>query len=241
MQHPIYAIADIHGQFDMMQHVLSLIEVDGGPDAQVVFLGDYVDRGPNSHAVIQTLIDGKSAGRNWTILKGNHDRYLTRFLNDQNVHDSRTRPDLTWLDPVLGGDKTLQSYGVTVQNRPVTDIHTDALNAVPAAHRRFLDSLDLTYATQDLLFVHAGIRPGIPLSDQVEDDLIWIRAEFHNDPRDHGPLIVHGHTALDAPQHFGNRVDLDAGAGWGRALTVAVFEGRTCWLLTPKGRVPLRP
>ena len=81
----------------------------------------------------------------------------------------------------------------------------------------------------------------MPLADQVEDDLIWIREPFLSDPRDHGYLIVHGHTALDAPQHYGNRVNLDSGAGFGRPLTTAVFEGRDCWLLTPKGRIAFGP
>ena len=191
---------------------------------------------------MQTLIDGVAEGCNWVTLKGNHDRYLSRFLDAKIVNDSRTGPDLMWLNPRLGGDKTLASYGVpALDGDPIDPIHVAALNAVPDAHRRFLTDLPLTYATEDHLFVHAGIRPGIALADQVEDDLIWIRNGFLDDPRDHGRLVVHGHTALDAAQHFGNRVDLDGGAGFGRPLIPAVFEGAECWLLTGLGRVLLTP
>ena len=242
MTPPIYAIGDIHGQIDMLHHALELIHADGGPDAHVIFLGDYVDRGPDSRAVVQALIDGVAEGRNWVTLKGNHDRYLTRFLDAKIVNDSRTRPDLMWLNPRLGGDKTLASYGVAAfDGDPIDPIHAAALEAVPDAHRKFLTELPLTHVTEDHLFVHAGIRPGVALTDQVEDDLIWIRDIFLVDPRDYGRLIVHGHTALEAPQHFGNRIDLDGGAGFGRPLIPAVFEGAKSWLLTGLGRVPFTP
>ena len=242
MTHPIYAIGDIHGQIDMLHHALELIHADGGPDAHVVFLGDYVDRGPDSRAVVQTLIDGVAEGCNWVTLKGNHDRYLSRFLDAKIVNDSRTRHDLMWLNPRLGGDKTLASYGVpALDGDPIDPIHVAALESVPDAHRRFLTDLPLTHATEDHLFVHAGIRPGIALADQVEDDLIWIRNGFLDDPRDHGRLVVHGHTALDAAQHFGNRVDLDGGAGFGRPLTTAVFDQNRVWVLENRGRIPLIP
>ena len=116
-----------------------------------------------------------------------------------------------------------------------------AASAVPAAHLDFIDALPLWHQTDDLLFVHAGLRPGIALEEQREDDLIWIREGFVDSDFDFGRLVVHGHTALDHPQHFGNRIDLDGGAGYGRPLIPAVFEGRDCWLLTERGRVPLTP
>jgi len=240
MTTPVYAIGDIHGQIDMLSSALELIRIDGGVEAKIVFLGDYVDRGPDSRAVVQTLIDGQASGQNWITLKGNHDRYFTRFLNDKSVWDQRTRPDLKWINPILGGDKTLGSYGVPAKDgNPVDPIHLNAVQRVPDAHRLFLENLPLTYVTDEILFVHAGILPGVPLSEQQEDDLIWIRGAFLDDTRDHGRLVVHGHTALHAPQHHGNRINLDSGAGYGRPLTSVVFEGRTCWQLTPRGRVPL--
>lgn len=242
MQTPIYAVGDIHGQIDMMRTALDLIEADGGPDAKIVFLGDYVDRGPDSRGVLQTLIDGQAAGRNWITLKGNHDRYLSRFLDTAKVDDSATRSGLYWFNPRLGGDKTLASYGVEAEDgAPIAPIHAAARAAVPRDHWTFVDQLPLYHVTDDLLFVHAGIRPNVALSDQVEDDLIWIRDGFLTYEPAHPWLVVHGHTALEAPEHFGNRIDLDGGAGFGRPLFPAVFEGRTCWLLTPGGRVPLTP
>jgi serine/threonine protein phosphatase 1 len=91
------------------------------------------------------------------------------------------------------------------------------------------------------LFVHAGIRPGVPMYQQIEDDLIWIGEPFLTVESDHPWLIVHGHTALDCPHHFGNRIDLDGGAGYGRPLLPAVFEGSTCWMITEDGRKELKP
>lgn len=242
MTKPIYAIGDMHGQLEDMTRVLDLIARDGGQDAEVVFLGDYVDRGPDSKGVVQALIDGRAAGRNWTCIKGNHDRYLTRFVADMAVYDPATSRGLFWLNPRLGGDKTLRSYGVeATDGDPLEPIHSAARAAVPQAHLDFLQSLPLVHQTDELIFVHAGLRPGIPLHAQKEDDLVWIRDGFldHTDPFE--KLVVHGHTALEYPMHAGNRVNLDAGAGYFRPLQVAVFEGRDCWLLSETGRVPLAP
>ena len=121
------------------------------------------------------------------------------------------------------------------------EVHARAKDAVPQSHLDFLDANPLTFETEDLLFVHAGIRPGVPIKDQDVEDLLWIRQGWLEDTRDHGKLVVHGHTALDHPQHHGNRVNLDGGAGYGRPLIPAAFDGRNAWLLTPSGRVPLRP
>ena len=110
---------------------------------------------------------------------------------------------------------------------------------MPPAHRRWLADLPLFHRRDAAIFVHAGIRPGVPLAAQTEDDLLWIRAPFLEDPRDHGALVVHGHTALDAPSHYGNRLNLDSSAGYGGPLSAAVIEGRQAWLLTDRGRVPL--
>ncbi|MFK7746613.1 MAG: metallophosphoesterase family protein [Roseobacter sp.] len=242
MSQPIYAIGDIHGQHQDLERVLDLIERDGGKDASVVFLGDYVDRGPDSKAVVQLLMDGHAQGRNWTPIKGNHDRYLTRFVQNGTVYDTRTRPGLFWLNPRLGGDKTLLSYGIQAEDGDeIAPILAKAQSMVPQDHLDFLESLPLYHETPDLLFVHAGVRPGVALNQQEEDDLIWIREGFldHVDPFD--KLIVHGHTALDTPEHAGNRVNLDGGAGYFRPLHAAVFEGRSCWLLSDVGRIPLTP
>ncbi|MCV3269950.1 metallophosphoesterase family protein [Roseobacter sinensis] len=237
MSDPIYAIGDVHGRLDELQRVLALIETDGGPDAQVVLLGDYIDRGPDSRGVVQFLVDAQRAGRNWITLKGNHDRYLTRFLDDMAVSDPAVPAGLTWFNPRLGGDKTMASYGVDAsETSPLEPVLDAARNAVPQAHRDFLADLPVIHVTDDLVFAHAGIRPGVPLDQQVEDDLIWIRRDFIDDRTDHGRLVVHGHTSVDWPEHAGNRVNLDGGAGFFRPLHAAVFEGRQGWLLSERGR-----
>lgn len=241
-----YAIADIHGQREMLEAAHDRIAADrarcGDATAPVVHLGDLVDRGPDSKGVIDFLLAGEAAGQPWILLKGNHDRMFRGYLGVEGHRDPRLRSDLTWFDPRLGGLETLASYGVVQQPDMAPDaLWRSAREAVPQSHIDLLDRLDLYHATPDLLFVHAGIRPGLPLEAQVEDDLIWIRGGFLEDDRDHGRLIVHGHTALDAPEHFGNRVDLDGGAGYRRPLTAAVFEGRDCWVLTEDGRRPLLP
>lgn len=240
MTNPIYAIGDIHGQHDELLRVLSLIKADGGPDAEIVFLGDYPDRGAATAAVIDTLIEGKAAGKPWHCIKGNHDRMFSWFLQDYPKHDAYLPIYMYWLHERVGGDTTLASYGVHVKETDrQLDAHALALAAVPQSHVDFLNNLVLCHETDDLFFAHAGIRPGVALSDQVEQDLLWIRKEFHQDTRDHGKLIVHGHTPVKEATHYGNRVNLDAGAGYGKPLAVAVFEGRECWALTDQGRTEI--
>ena len=236
----LYAVGDIHGQLDELENALSLIKDDGGPNATIVFLGDYTDRGPNSCGVIERLIEGKQSSKSWHFLKGNHDRMFSWYLKLNPIHDPHLFHGLHWLHPRMGGENTLLSYGVTLdQERRSGEIHSEARQKIPKTHVNFLNSLDLMYRTSDLAFVHAGIRPGVKLDAQKENDLLWIREGFIDDKTDHGPLIVHGHMALDKPTHFGNRIDLDGGAAYGRALTPVVFEGRNCWTLTSKGRQSL--
>lgn len=239
MTHPIYTIPDVHGQDALLEAALTLIEAEGGPDAEIIFLGDLVDRGPDSRAVIDRVMQAQADGRNWTVLRGNHDQMFIDFIERGDIHPVRLRPDLSWLHPRLGGDITLASYGVVCSE---TDPNLEAARAaVPAAHIDWLASLPLTHQIGDLLFVHAGIRPGVPLEKQDPDDLMWIRDGFLDYEGDYPWLLVHGHTALDMPEHFGNRIDLDGGAGRGRGLWPAVFEGRDCWLLSDTGRIPLTP
>ena len=112
---------------------------------------------------------------------------------------------------------------------------------MPEAHIDFMANLPLTYISGDFLFVHAGIRPGVSIVDQVEDDLVWIRDEFLWDLTEHPWLVVHGHSPVDEATHYGNRVNLDTGAGYGRPITAAVFEEDTAFVLTEEGRLPLLP
>lgn len=242
MSDPIYAIGDIHGQLAELERVLCLIEADGGPDARIVFLGDYTDRGPDSRRVLDLLIEGRDQRRNWTFIKGNHDRMFCWFMQDYPRQEAYLPIELYWLHPRLGGDTTLASYGLefTEQTRQA-ELHARAREVVPQAHLEFLEQTVLTDETDALFFAHAGIRPGVPLAEQSEEDLIWIRQEFHNSTAQHPKLIIHGHTPVKDATHYGNRINLDTGAGYGKPLTVAVFEGAETWLLGARGRTPLKP
>ena len=236
----LYAVGDIHGQLAQLDRALALIEADGGRDAPVVFLGDYTDRGPDSKGVIDRLLSGHEQGRNWTFLKGNHDRMFCWFMEDFPRQEPYLPIELTWQHERLGGLTTLASYGVDVSShRRMWDIHADARKLVPPVHLEFLANNPLTFENDDLFVCHAGIRPGVPLANQTEHDLLWIRQEFLEDTRPHPKLIVHGHTVIETPTHYGNRINLDGGAGYGRDLWPARFDSTTCQLLTDQGSIPI--
>lgn len=237
MTEPLYVIPDIHGQRLMLEDALARIAEDGGASASVVFLGDLVDRGPDSRGVIQTIIEGLACGRDWTVLRGNHDQIFLDFLARAEADETYPRPGDRWLSDNIGGMNTLASYGIT--HHDLRQKGAGVISAIPRSHRDFLSGLPFCRETDHLFLVHAGIRPGVPLAAQSHEDLLWIREPFLSDPRDHGHLIVHGHTPVDHPTHYGNRIALDGGAGWGKPLHAAVFEGRDCWLLTDHGRVAL--
>ena len=238
----LYAIGDIHGHIDLLKAAHDRISGDiarHGP-GPVIHVGDLVDRGPNSAGVVDYLARGLAAGEDWVVLKGNHDRMFSRFLRDPLDPEPGLRADLAWLHPKLGGADTLASYGVrSPADRPVAKVHADAVLAVPETHRAFLDARPTLHRAGESVFVHAGVRPGVALDAQVETDLVWIREPFLSDTTTFGPLIVHGHTAINQATHYGNRLNLDSGAAYGGPLSAVVIEGREAWLLTGQGRVPL--
>jgi len=241
-----YAIGDIHGQFDLLMGAFDLIDADrarqGERDAPIVALGDLCDRGPNSAGVIDLLYELQAEGENLIVLKGNHDRMFSIFLDDPFGRDPRLRAEFTWMHPRLGGPATLASYGIREPaTRPLDQVHAEMLAAMAPEQRTWLARLPGYFRRGEAVFVHAGIRPGVALEAQTEDDLLWIRGDFLNDTADHGALIVHGHTAIDTPTHYGNRLNLDSSAGYEGPLTAAVIEGRDAWRLTANGRVPLLP
>ena len=142
MADPIYAIGDIHGQLEMLHTTLEKIERDGGKDAKIVFLGDYVDRGENSKAVVELLMNGVQSGKNWTCLLGNHDRMFTMFLEDYPRTDYRLKPGYDWFHKNIGGIQTMAAYGVEVHSESrLFQIHEDAKKAVPQTHLDFLTNL----------------------------------------------------------------------------------------------------
>lgn len=238
-----YAIGDIHGRLDKLRAVHALIAEDrrraGAAAAEVVHLGDLVDRGPESAGVIEFLRDGIARGERWKVLRGNHDRMFLDFLDGGDLSGGWSGAD--WLRPSFGGTETLASYGVAARGGQPERLREQALARVPQAHRDFLGALPLWHRAGAAVFVHAGIRPGVPMELQTEEDLIWIRAPFLFDQSDHGALIVHGHTPEDEVTHHGNRLAVDTGAGYGRALSAVAVEGWRAWLITRDGRVPLTP
>ena len=241
----VYAIGDIHGHLALLEAAHDRIEADrranGDPEAPVIHVGDLVDRGPDSRGVVEFLRSGCAAGRPWTVLQGNHDYLFALFLDDPEAIGHGRMPAHAWLEPNIGGAETLESYGVQAPaSRPLEHVHRAAREAVPAAHRTFLAACPTLHRAGSAIFVHAGLRPGVPLDKQSMRDLLWIRDSFLQDTRDHGALVVHGHTAIDAPTHYGNRVNIDSGAAWGGPLSAVVIEEGGVWLLGPQGRQPLR-
>lgn len=241
-----YAIGDIHGHLDLLLAAQALVEADramvGDAQAPLIHVGDLVDRGPQCPAVIDHLMRGQCAERQWVVLKGNHDRMFVQFLDDPARQDPGLRPEYSWLHPRIGGAETLKGYGVHAPaDRPVEAVHAEALAVVPAAHRDYLNALPAYFTHGEALFVHAGIRPGVPLYAQSETDLIWIRHAFLDHHAPHPWLVVHGHTAIKAPRHYGNRLNIDSSAAYGGPVSAVVIEGRAAWLLTPEGRKPLPP
>lgn len=240
-----YAIGDIHGHFDKLLEVHEWIRADQvqhGAGGKIVHVGDLTDRGPDSAKVVDWLMKGVDNGEPWVVLKGNHDRLMSYYLSTPSRADPCLNPDYTWLSQGLGGETTLLSYGVDISaGDDPRQTHASAVAAVPVQHRQFLENLPLMYQSSGAVFVHAGIKPRVALKDQVEDDLVWIRAEFHNYRRDHEALIVHGHTPVDVVRHYGNRVNIDTGVAFGGPLTVVVVENGEVWNLRQEGRTVLSP
>lgn len=228
----IYAVGDVHGHLDKLQAVHADIAADLAANPvdshRILHIGDYTDRGPDSRGVIEFLIAGDDNAEPWINLYGNHDRMVLLFLEKRGGADPLLRPDLYWLHPRLGGETTMQSYGLEAPDDLDSDhgarLFEAVREAIPSSHVEFLRALRLSYQWRGFFFAHAGVKPGVPLEQQVEDDLIWIRKPFHDSDADHGATIVHGHTPVEAVTDFGNRIAIDTGAGRGGPVTCTVFE-----------------
>jgi len=219
----IYTIGDIHGRADLLSELLVRIDDDlrARPtiDSVQVFLGDYIDRGPNSRQVIDLLIS-RQRRRDVLFLKGNHEDCLLQFLRDPTVLPA-------WQS--IGGVYTLLSYGVmpTRGDDPESQhkVSIALREAMPDSHRRFIGGLALSFTCGDFFFVHAGVRPGIPLQRQSQRDLLWIRDDFLLHEEDFGKVVVHGHTPIYKPEIRSNRINIDTGAYATGQLTCLVLEG----------------
>ncbi len=240
MSESIYVIGDIHGQAEQFDAALERIYSDGGRAARIVLLGDLVDRGPASRGVLERVTAAQAAGRDWRVVKGNHDAMFQAFLEPGGM--GRHPAGRQWLNESIGGPATLASYGIfSAPGETAAQLAERARHAVPASHLLLLRAMPLYIAEGPYLFVHAGIRPGVPLEEQDPEDMMWIRDEFLNDQRDHSHLVIHGHSPAREPEHRGNRVNLDSGAGWGRQLTAAVLEEGRVFVLEEDGRRELQP
>jgi serine/threonine protein phosphatase 1 len=222
----VYAIGDVHGRIDLLRQLEGQIVEDAARQGEscrnlIVYLGDYVDRGFNSREVIEHLTNGPPEAFDRVLLLGNHDQWLRSFLDGEPVGDSWVR---------FGGDATLLSYGVTLALDQPDDVRLAAAQSMlasklPDGHRALLDSLEPMVAMGDYLFVHAGIRPGVPLAKQAEHDLIWIREPFLSWSGEYGKIVVHGHTVEEEPIVRRNRIGIDTGACYNGNLTCLVLEG----------------
>jgi serine/threonine protein phosphatase 1 len=221
----IYAIGDIHGRSDLLHETIEHIDDDirRRPIAHAVeiYLGDYVDRGPDSKGVIDQLA-ARLVQSNAVCLRGNHEELMERFLRNP-----QTLP--AWLK--LGGMQTLASYGVDPRHDASHELHRRFSKAFPRAHQLFLKCLQPWIACGDYLFVHAGIRPAIPFERQKLADLLWIREDFLTSKRDHGKFIVHGHTPVPHPEVHTNRLNIDTGAWRTGTLTCTVLENASIQFL----------
>ena len=196
----IYAVGDIHGCYDKLLVLMGKLDIDFESDT-LVFLGDYIDRGPQSFEVVAYLCDLKQRHANTIFLKGNHEEMLEKYLSGEDR--------ITYL--VNGGQQTLESY----MNRP----RPEGEPAIPSTHLEFFKSLRIYYETQNYIFVHAGLKNKVPLEKQKTEDLLWIRRRFIESKYDYGKMVVFGHTPLHEPLLLPNKIGIDTGAVYGNRLT----------------------
>jgi serine/threonine protein phosphatase 1 len=225
-----YAIGDIHGRLDLLTLLLAKVEADiaARPNKRnfIIFLGDLIDRGADSAGVVERLRTYRPANARTIFLAGNHEEVLLNILNG----DASILP--SWLK--FGGAECAQSYGLEPDSlRQIEEgAAADLVRAkVPRAHREFLESFGDTFSFGDYLFVHAGIRPGIGIEQQDRYDLRWIREPFLSDAKEHGVMVVHGHTIVPQVEERPNRIAIDTGAYASGVLTALAIEDGERWYL----------
>lgn len=226
----LYAVGDVHGRLDLLRHLLDKIAADSktaGGKVQKIFLGDYIDRGLQSRQIIDYLMEWATKEKTPPIfLLGNHEQVMRRLLRDPD-------PDLLrdWFQ--FGGRETLLSYGfspATLMGDP-DKVLDEMAEKIPQSHADFLENLELSATFGDYFFCHAGVRPGVALESQNEQDLIWIRYEFLNHKDSFGKVVVHGHTITFEAEFCPNRISIDTGAYATGCLTALALEGTKQWLV----------
>jgi serine/threonine protein phosphatase 1 len=199
----IYVVGDIHGRADLLDQVHLRIDADRSPhlDNIEIYIGDYIDRGDRSKDVIDALID-RSRRNSVFCLRGNHEQMLMDFLDGS---------DIALLTAAVGAAPTFASYGVDPLLSPAR-LLADLRRQIPTEHLEFMDQTWLYFDIGDYFFAHAGVRPNVPLRNQVPADLLWIREEFLRGYVDSSAIVVHGHTPVSEPDFRPNRINIDTGA-----------------------------
>lgn len=222
----VYAIGDVHGRLDLLDALLDQIHDDAathsGITPQIILLGDLIDRGPDSAGVVERLCCLVEEGAPIRLLKGNHEEVFLRALHG----DAKALKFLCR----IGGRETLLSYGISERDYnelSYEDLLPLAAERVGPRHLAFLDSFEDMIIIGDYAFVHAGVRPGVALAEQVPADLRWIRGEFLDHSGALEKVVVHGHTVCVDPEFRGHRIGIDTGAYASGRLTALVLEGET--------------
>ena len=227
----VYAIGDVHGRNDLLLLLLDQINRDntarGTAKTQIIFLGDLVDRGDDSAGVIETAMALRATCGNVRFLLGNHEEVFVKACRERDLKTLR-------FFLKIGGDATLQSYPIPRSEYLTLTLEelTDRLpSLIPEAHLAFLESFEDQIVVGDYAFVHAGIRPGVPLSQQKRSDLRWIREEFTDHRGDLEKVVVFGHTIYPEVEERGSRIGIDTGAFSSGILTAIGLEGGKRWFL----------
>lgn len=227
----VYAVGDVHGHSGELAALTAEIRRDAAGSAPggrplIVFLGDYVDRGPDSRGVLDALLALEvDPAFEVVALKGNHEDALIRFLAEPGYAQA-------WIDN--WGETTLRSYGIDPWGGEAVQARFAA--AFPDAHRAFLGRLRPSLEIGDYFFAHAGVRPGVALADQTERDLMWIRWEFLQSDADFGKVVVHGHTPSETPELKANRINVDTGVYFTGVLTAVRLHGTDRRIIQARAR-----
>ncbi|MEM6488625.1 MAG: metallophosphoesterase [Pseudomonadota bacterium] len=235
----LYAIGDVHGEIAEAHRIRTLLDADRRDrptqNWREIWLGDLIDRGPDSAGVVALLADDDDDRRQCVL--GNHDEFLLRFLTAGGYETMSV-----WF--ANGGLAACQSWGVDaramwLERHAAEPIRQALIDAIPQAHVAYLARLPRQIRFGDFGFAHAGVRPGRPWAAQMPDDLIWIRAPFLNHPGPHEVVVVHGHTPTPEVDVTPARIGIDTGAGKGGRMSAIVIEDDVVAEITASGRRPL--
>jgi len=226
-----YAVGDIHGRLDLLKQLIDKIAEDDlarGPAGRtdIIMLGDFVDRGPDSSGVLDYVMTLSQFWPNVTCLQGNHEEvFLMAARGDEAALRFMTR---------IGGRETLLSYGATerdLDQMTLGQLRDWLMAAVPEAHLNFIEGMGDRLTIGNYAFVHAGIRPQVPLDEQEARDLRWIRDEFLGFEEPHDYFVIHGHSITSGVDRRSNRIGIDTGAYVTGALTAIGLQGKDQWFL----------